>query len=133
MRNAPFSITLVLLATLFVSMIAGGVWALILGFFGIAGFWGTFWAAFLTVPLGSLVRQAVAGMMAHEAGVRSKSPMAFSLPIRLAIGAVASAGIAYVFNLSDFFSFGFFMGAIAALMTSACLILIFYFKTAFSA
>ena len=58
MKNAPFNITTVLFAVLAVSIIAGGICAVILKAMGITGFWGIFLAAFLPVPLASLVRQA---------------------------------------------------------------------------
>jgi hypothetical protein len=109
-----------------VSIIAGGIWAVILKTMGITGFWGIFLAAFLPVPLASLVRQGTASAAASQAGVQGKTPFAFTLPVRLLIAAVISAAIAYLFSLNTFYSFGFLMGAVAALLTSVMLILIFY-------
>lgn len=128
MKEAPFSVTLIILATLLVMMIAGGIWALILGSLGIDGFWGLFLSAFLTVPFGSKVRRAMVGFMARDAGVTPNPPMAFTLPIRLAISAAFAAAVAYVFNQSDFYSFGILLGAIAALITALCVNTIFYMK-----
>ena len=51
---------------------------------------------------------------------------------RLALSAVAAAGVAYVFSLSDVYSFGFLMGAVAALPTWVILIAIFLMKVALS-
>ncbi|MEO9825142.1 MAG: hypothetical protein ABJF50_12070 [Paracoccaceae bacterium] len=132
MKNAPFNITLVLLAAYFAAMICGGVFALILKAMGFTGFWGIFLAAFLTVPIGSVVRQSVARSAAEQAGAKGETPFAFSLVARLAIGAIVAAGIAYMFSLSTFYSFGFLVGAVAALMTALVISLIFYLKTAFS-
>lgn len=56
--------------------------------------------------------------------------MAFSLPVRLGFAAVIAAVIAYVFSLSDFYTFGFLMGAVASLLVQTCLILIFYIAVA---
>lgn len=127
MKEAPFNISVVLFAVLAITAIAGGIWALILSAFGVVGFWGITLSAFLPIPLASLVRQGVASSAAKHAGVSGGSPMAFSLPVRLIIGASVSAGIGYVFNLSTFYSFGFLMGAAAALVTSVILSVIFFF------
>ncbi len=130
MKDAPFNITTVLLAVLGVGLIAGGIFAVILSAMGLDGFWGIFLAAFLTVPLGSLVRQGVASSAASLAGADGRSPMAFALPIRLIVGAIIAAVIAYLFSLSTFYSFGFLMGAVAGLLTQTALILVFYFAVA---
>lgn len=126
MREAPFNITIVLLAVLGISLVAGGIWAAIFSAMGLAGFWGIFLSAFLPIPLASLVRQGIASAAASVEGVSGKPPFAFSLTVRLAIGAVVAAGIAYLFSLSTFYSFGFLMGAVAALLTAVILIVIFY-------
>ena len=128
MKDAPFNITTVLFAVLGISIVAGGIWAAILGAIGLDGFWGIFLCAFLPIPLASLVRQGTARAAADHAGVKGKSPFAFSLPIRLAIGAVVAAGIAFLLSLSEFYSFGIILGAVAALLTSLALILIFFIK-----
>ena len=126
MKDAPFNITTVLLAVLGVGLLAGGIFALILNAMGIAGFLGIFLAAFLTVPLGSVIRQGVASSAASLEGATGKSPMAFSLPARLVVGAIIAGIIAYMFNLSTFYSFGFLMGAVAGLLTQTILIVVFY-------
>lgn len=126
MKDAPFNLTTVLLAVLGISIIAGGIWAVILKAMGLTDFWGIFLAAFLPVPLASLVRQGTASAAASLAGYRGKSPFAFSLPVRLLIAAIISAGVAYIFSLSTFYTFGFLIGAAAALLVSVMLILIFY-------
>ena len=126
MKDAPFNITTVLFAVWGISTVAGGIWAALLGAIGFDGFWGIFLSAFLPIPLASLVRQGTARAAADHAGVKGKSPFAFSLPIRMAIGAVVAAGIAYLFSLSEFYSFGIMLGAVAALLTSLVLILVFY-------
>lgn len=126
MKDAPFNITTVLLAVLGVGLLAGGIWGAILSALGMTGFWGIFLAGWLPVPLASLIRQGVASSAASMEGAGGKSPMAFSLPVRLGIAAVIAAGIAYLFSLSDFYSFGFLMGAVASLLVQTCLILIFY-------
>ena len=126
MKDAPFNITTVLLAVLGVSIIVGGIWAAIFSAMGITGFWGIFLSAFLPIPLASLVRQGTASAAASLEGAKGKSPFAFSLPVRLLIGSVVAGGIAYLFSLSEFYSFGFLMGAVAALLTSLILILVFY-------
>lgn len=126
MKDAPFNITTVLLAVLGVGLVAGGIWGAILSALGMTGFWGIFLAGWLPVPLASLIRQGVASSAASMEGAGGKSPMAFSLPVRLGIAAVIAAGIAYLFSLSDFYSFGFLMGAVASLLVQVCLILIFY-------
>ena len=130
MKNAPFNITTVLLAVLGVSIIAGGICAVILKAMGITGFLGIFLAAFLPVPLGSLVRQGTAKAAASVEGINAKPPFAFSLPVRLLIAAIIAAGIAYIFNLSTFYTFRFLMGSVAALLTSIILILIFFITVA---
>ena len=127
MKNAPFNITTVLFAVLAVSIIAGGICAVILKAMGITGFWGIFLAAFLPVPLASLVRQRTANAAARLEGVEGKSPFAFSLPVRRLIAAAIAAGIAYLFSMSTVYGFGFLMGAVAALLTSVMLIPIFFF------
>ena len=131
MKDAPFNLTTVLLGTLLAVTVAGGILGLLFSAAGLTGFWGIFLSAFLTVPLGSVVRQAVARGAAEHAGVKGRSPMAFSLPVRLLIGAVAAAGIAYLFSLSEFYSLGFVMGAAAALATGLILTVIFFVKVAF--
>ena len=130
MKDAPFNITTVLLAVLGVGLVAGGIWGAILSAMGMTGFWGIFLAGWLPVPLASLIRQGTASSAASMSGAGGSSPMAFSLPVRLAIAAVVAAGIAYVFSLSDFYSFGFLIGAIASLLVQTCLILIFYIAVA---
>ncbi|WP_136439452.1 hypothetical protein [Pacificoceanicola onchidii] len=126
MKDAPFNITTVLLAVLGVGLVAGGLWGAILSAMGLTDFWGIFLAGWLPVPLASLIRQGVAGSAASFEGADGKSPMAFSLPVRLAIAAVIAAGIAYAFSLSEFYSLGFLMGAVASLIVQTCLIVIFY-------
>lgn len=128
MKDAPFNISLVLMAVLLIVTIAGGIFAVILGALGVTGFFGIFLSAFLTVPLGSIIRQSIAQGAAHNAGVSGNSPMAFSFPVRLLIGAVIAAVISYLFSLSTFYSFGFLMGAVAALLTSVILTLVFFVK-----
>ncbi|MEL6465287.1 MAG: hypothetical protein AAFQ58_09990 [Pseudomonadota bacterium] len=130
MKDAPFNITTVLLAVLGAGLVAGGIWGAILNAMGMTGFWGICLAGFLTVPLGSLIRQGTASSAASLSGASGSSPMAFSLPVRLAIGAVVAAGIAYLFSLSEFYRFGFLMGAVAGLLVQTCLILIFYIAVA---
>ena len=126
MKDAPFNITTVLLAVLGVGLVAGGIWGAILSAIGMTGFWGIFLASWLPVPLSSLIRQGTASGAASMSGAGGSSPMAFSLPVRLAIAAAIAAGIAYVFSLSDFYTFGFLMGAVASLIVQICLIVIFY-------
>ena len=126
MKDAPFNITTVLLAVLGVGLIAGGIWGAILSAMGMSGFWGIFLAGFLPIPLSSLIRQGVASSAASMEGTTGSSPMAFSLSVRLGIGALVAAGIAYLFSLSEFYSFGFLMGAVASLLVQTVLILIFY-------
>jgi len=126
MKDAPFNITTVLLAVLGVGLVAGGVLGAILSALGMTGFWGIFLAGFLTIPLGSLIRQSVASGAASLDGATGRSPMAFSLPVRLVVGAVIAAAIAYLFSLSDFYSFGFLMGAVAGLLVQTLLIVVFY-------
>lgn len=126
MKDAPFNITTVLLAVLGVGLVAGGIWGAILSAMGMTGFWGIFLAGWLPVPLASLIRQGAASGAASMAGARGSSPMAFSLPVRLAVAAVIAAVIAYLFSLSDFYSFGFLMGAVASLLVQTCLIVVFY-------
>ncbi len=126
MKDAPFNITTVLLAVLGVGLVAGGIWGAILSAMGLTGFWGIFLAGWLPVPLASLIRQGVASSAASMEGAGGSSPMAFSLPVRLGVGAVIAAGIAYLFSLSEFYSFGFLMGAVASLLVQTLLILIFY-------
>lgn len=130
MKDAPFNITTVLMAVLGAGLLAGGIFAAILNALGIAGFVGIFLAGFLTVPLSSLVRQNVAAAAANVEGVPGQSPMAFPLPLRLAIGAAIAALIAYLFNQSTFYSFGFLMGAAAGLLTQLVLAVIFYIAVA---
>ena len=130
MKNAPFNIATVLFSVLGVSIIAGGIFAFILKAMGITGFLGIFLAAFLPVPLASLVRQGTARASASVEGVNAKPPFAFLLPVRLLIAAIIAAGIAYLFSLSTFYRFGFLMGSVAALLTSVVLILIFYIAVA---
>ena len=126
MKDAPFNITTVLLAVLGAGLVAGGIWGALLNAFGVSGFWGIFLAGFLTVPLGSLIRQGAASSAASLEGASGRSPMAFSLPVRLCVGAIIAAVIAYLFSLSTFYSFGALMGAVAGLLTQAILILVFY-------
>lgn len=130
MKDAPFNITTVLMAVLGVGLIVGGILGAVLNAMGMTGFWGIFFAGFLTVPIGSVVRQGVAAGAANQAGATGRSPMAFSLPVRLAVGAGVAAVIAYLFSLSSFYSFGFMMGAVAGLMTQTLLILVFYIAVA---
>ncbi len=130
MKDAPFNITTVLLAVIAVGLIAGGILGAILSGMGMSGFWGIFLAGFLTVPLGSVIRQGVASNAAELEGALGRSPMAFSLPVRLVVGAMIAALIAYLFSLSTFYSFGFLMGAIAGLSTQTVLILVFYIAVA---
>ena len=131
MKEAPFNLTTVLLATLFAVTVAGGILGAVFAGLGLTGFWGIFLSAFLTVPLASLVRQAAARTAADHAGVKGQSPMAFALPVRLMIGAVVAAGVAYLFSLSEFYSLGFLMGAVAALITGVILTVVFFLKVAF--
>lgn len=132
MKDAPFQITTTLMLVLGVSLVSGGILGTVLSYVGLMGFWGIFLSAFIPVPIGSLVRQSAARAAADQAGVRGgSSPMAFGLPIRLAIGAVVATGVAWLLSASAFYTLGFLLGAVAALLTSALLILIFYLKTAF--
>ncbi|ABD56658.1 hypothetical protein [Jannaschia sp. CCS1] len=133
MKDAPFQITTTLMLALGVSLIAGGILGALLSSMGMIGFWGIFLTAFLPVPIGSVVRQAASKSAAEQAGVKAGDPpMAFSLPIRLAIGAVVAAGVAAMFNSTDFYTLGLLLGAVAALMTSAVLILVFFLKVSMS-
>lgn len=130
MKDAPFNITTVLLAVLGVGLIAGGILGAILSAMGITGFLGIFLAGFLPIPLGSFIRQGVARSAASLEGAAGKSPMAFSLPVRLGVGAIIAAIIAYLFSLSAFYSFGAMMGAIAGLLVQTLLIVVFYVAVA---
>jgi len=73
MKEAPFNITTVLFAVLGVSIIAGGLWAVILSALGVSGFWGIFLAAFLPVPLASLIRQGTASAAAAFEGLERQT------------------------------------------------------------
>ncbi len=130
MKDAPFQITTTLMIVLFITVVAGGILGTVLPSFGLVGFWGVFLAAFLPVPLGSAVRRMAARSAAEQAGVTGESPVAFSLPLRLAIGAAAAIGVAFLFTFSDFYSLGFVLGAVASLLVQLVLILVFYFAVA---
>lgn len=130
MKDAPFNITTVLLAVLGVGLVAGGVLGAVLSAMGMSGFWGVFLVGWLPVPLASVVRQGVAGSAASMEGASGSSPMAFSLPVRLVIAGVIAAAIAYVFSLSEFYTFGILLGAVASLLVQLCLIVIFYIAVA---
>lgn len=112
--------------------LAGTIFALILIAMGISGFWGTFLSAFLAFPLGGTIRSTAGKFFAHETGYTGKQPYAFSLPIRLAIGAAVAAGIAYLFSMSDFYRFSAFLGGTAGLITGLITSVIFYLKISFS-
>ena len=83
-------------------------------------------AAFLTVPLGGTIRSTVGRFFADESGHKGAQPFAFNLPIRLGIGAVVAALIAWLFSMSDFYSFGALVGGVAALLTGLIISLIFF-------
>lgn len=130
MKNAPFNITTVLLAVLGFGLVAGGFLGAILSALGVTGFLGIFLAGWLPVPLASLVRQGAASGAAQADGLGGASPMAFSLPVRLGIAALIAAVIGYLFSLSEFYSFGAMMGAVASLLVQTVLTVVFYVAVA---
>ncbi|UZD90312.1 hypothetical protein [Cognatishimia activa] len=131
MKEAPFNISMVLLGTYLAVTLLGGVVGAIVAAIGMSTLWGGFLAGVLPVPFGGVVRQGIASMFAQEAGVTGDAPLAFSLGVRVLIGAVFAFGIAYLFSSTEFYSIGFGLGAVCALLTGLLTSLIFLFTTMF--
>ena len=126
MKDAPFTITPILIAVLLVSAIAGALVAMLVGGFGITGWLGFFCAAFIPVPLGGIIRSTIAAALGSTQGIEGPVPTAGPLAFRLGVGAAVAAVIAFAFNSAgESFPFGGFSGAIAALATSMIVTIIF--------
>ena len=131
MKQAPINISMILVITYILVAIAGGIWAVILLAFGVNGFWGLFWAAFLTIPFADMIRALLVGTATKLEGISERPPAAFPFVVKLVLAAAVSGGIAYLFNQSTFYTFGFLLGSVAALVAALVLSMIYFVKVSF--
>jgi len=122
--NPPFSISIIVFATYVVAFLIGALCMAAFGSIGFIGVAALALAAFIPVPLNGMIRQMMAKALARTAGASGSSPMAFSYPVRIAIGAVVAVLAAYGLTLAQL-GFGFLAGGLAAALTSMVLSLVF--------
>ena len=127
MKQAPINISMILVIT----YILVAIWAVILLAFGVNGFWGLFWAAFLTIPFADMIRALLVGTATKLEGISERPPAAFPFVVKLVLAAAVSGGIAYLFNQSTFYTFGFLLGSVAALVAALVLSMIYFVKVSF--
>ena len=125
MKNAPFSITPIILVLLVTTAIMGALVTIAAQAIGITGFLGFFLAGFLPVPINGIVRQILGSSLAKSMNIKGKSPVAGPLVFRLGIAALIAAILAYLLSISSLYNFGIFTGILIALATSAILAMIF--------
>lgn len=122
--SPPFSVSIIVFATYIVAFIIGGLCMAVFAGIGFIGVPALAMAAFIPVPLNGFVRQALARALASTAGLTGKPPVAFSYPVRLAIGAAVAIIAAYGLSFAQL-GFGFFAGGLSAALTSMLLSVVF--------
>lgn len=120
---------MLLLAVYLVGLILGGIFAWILGLFGISGWLGLFLSGFLAFVVTGFLRPRIAGYFADKEGVSGPAPYAFSAAMRYTIGAVIAAILAYLLSLNNgALGIGMMTGALMGLLTVMISGLVFSMK-----
>lgn len=126
MKGAPLTITPVLLAVLVVAAVVGAIVAAVASNFGVSGWPGFFLAAFVPVPLASVIRILSEGALRSTQNVPGSVPTPWPFPIRMLAGAVVAGALAFgAANLQGTLPFGALSGALVALLTAVVLTVIF--------
>jgi len=132
MKNAPFSLS-ILLYLIYIGTILMG--ALLGGIFGQMGFNNIIAGAlcgFIPLPFASVTRGIIGGYFANAAEAKGKMPYAFSTGVRYTIGAVAAFVTSFLVLKFSGYGVNVVTGMFIAIITSAIVSITMLMKTSMS-